>query len=1187
MTKRFLSLMFALVITLTAFSAAPLSVSAQAVEITDTAAEPVSENQILPSAPEATNEPGTEAPEEPAEEPAPDDYPCITDIQNLTSGAQITWDSYNDNQLYRVYYRKAASYLGSWDDKYADGIWTRLATVRGNSFLHTGVNDAEIGTYTVRCVDSSGEFTSDFNNDGWENCYYAAPQFTSVTFDNDGVHLAWEQSWQKHGFWNGEYFRVYRRTADTGWTRLEQTTDDHYTDTTAEIGTVYYYTVRMIDSTYTRFLSDFISSSPVSYSVYPYVSDIENVISGARLSWYRYSGASSYRVYYRSLTGWTRIAQVSGTSYTDTAVKNGMYRIYTVRALDSDNEFISDFNTMGWSNTYYAPPVIDSLSNTTDGVKLTWKRSFGAQSYRVYRKANGGWLRLTQTEKSEFTDTTAESGVSYTYTLRMITSDGERFMSDFLSGKRITYVAAPVITGAVNQSNGVKISWEPSAGADFYRIYYWTDNGWKRLASKYLTEYVDTTVKNGETREYTIRCLDEDENFVSDYYRNGYINTFYETPAFKTMSGGSDGITLTWDRTVGAEDYRIYRRTADTSWKLLTQTAESSYTDTAYERGTVCYYTLRMITADGSRFMSDYPAGRRILWCDTPSFSSLSNGEDGVILRWNAVKGADQYRVYYQNGSDWIRMDTVRGTEYTDTSAQDGQTRVYTIRCVDSNGTFISGFDANGTSYTYYKPVSVDTLTYEDNAYTIGWTGSPFAASYRLYRKALGEDDWTIIDDRLEGNSYVDSNVTEDGIYAYTVRALDTDGAVISAAITNELYYQNGVPASGSFLVDDIDYHLSEGRLINGYFIENGYPYYYREGVRVNQNWFKDGVFAGAYNRTQWLYELMSAIGDTSEISRYDSEAVFERAKERGVIGSYSENEFFLSVDRRFAAQTIVNALGYPERSIGVISDIGSDDSALSTLAYYGYFPLDSNDQIYPEATVTPDEFDSLLSQLRLYRQLSGKNVLSFGDSIMHGCGNSDRPFSQLIAEKYGMSCYDYSADGSTMGSYTGKPHIADQVRKAISYHHQPDIILIDGGTNDMYRGVELGSIKSGFDMSNANENTFSGGFEKALWLIRNTWDDVPVIYIRVHNMNLGVDSRERSFGERGISIAEKWNVGGVDLYNGCSMNTEKEYYRNRYTYLNPDHNYVHDSIHPNALGYATFYVPSIEKMISYTFNEQ
>ena len=1182
-TKRALSLLITLLLVITAATAIPLSASAQAADSVDQAETGISEKQILSV---AMNETEDAASQPPVEESPQNNYPIITDIQNIGTGTQLTWDTYKDNQIYRVYYRKASYYSGKWDDKYAAGEWTRLATVRGNSYLHTGLSDAEIGIYTIRCVDDHGDFTSDFNPEGWENCYYAEPEFSSIRFDESGVHLTWDPAWKKHGVWNGENYRIYRKTANTGWTRLEQTAEDHYNDTTVEIGVTYYYTLRLIDNESPRFLSDYHSSKAISFDLYPFVNSIKNTGRGAQLSWYRYNGAKAYRVYYRASNGWNRLATVSGTSYTDTSVRNETDRVYTIRALDADENFISDFHHDGWSNTYYTPPVIQTLSNTTQGVKMTWNRAKGAQSYCVYRKTNNGWLRLAKTTASEYTDTTAESGNTYTYTLRMITSNGDDFMSDHTGGKSIFYVAAPAITAVENLSDSVKITWNPVKGANFYRIYYKSANGWTRLASKYLTEYTDTSVKDGETREYTIRCLDENENFVSDFDPIGTGNTFHKPPVIDTIGGSNDGVTLTWKRAKGAEDYRVYRRTSDSSWRLITQTDQSSFTDTTYEKGTLCYYTLRMINSDSSHFMSYHNGGQSILWCATPRFSSITNSEDGTILSWEPVNGAYEYRVYYRSGNEWIRLTSTQGTTYTDSNVINAQAKTYTIRCVDKNGAFISDFDTVGTVHTFYRPTSINAVTYSDHTNTITWDNSTDALSYSVYRKALGENDWTMIADRITSGSYTDEDIAENAVYAYALRILDEDGNVVVDGCGNGQYYQNGAPANGTFSANGIDYRLDEGIPANGYYYDHDVACYYQNGIRFEQDWFKQGAYQAPYNRAEWLYELMSALGEAPDVDRDDAKAIFDAAVQRGIVDSYTDQDDTLSVDRRYVANTIYNALGYSKHTVGTISDIETDDIALSTLAYYGYFTLDDDDHIYPTSTVTEDEFDALLSQIRLYRQLKGKTVLSFGDSIMHGAGNHSIPISHLMAEKYGMTAYDYSVNGATMGIYSGKSHIPDQVRKTAEYHHQPDLILINGGTNDMFRDVELGDIQSGFDMSKKTEDTYSGGFEKALWLIRSMWQDVPVIFIRVHNTNLSSDSNERIFGERGLEVADKWHCGSADIYNDTSMNGEDQEMADRYTYPNPDHNYKHDSIHPNALGYATFYIPMIEQVMAMAVND-
>lgn len=805
------------------------SVIQAATAVGSDSAESPSEAETTAAATEPTEAETTAAATEPTEAPQVIDYPVITKIVNTGKGAEISWDSYGDSTLYRIYYRKAAVYSGTWDDKYGSASWTRLAEVKGNTYTHTGVKDGEIGIYTVRGLDDNKEYTSGYYAQGWENFYYSAPVISSIHFDESGVHLKWNRSWRVHGFNNGERYRVFRKTSSTSWSRIADTALGSYTDDTAVQGVTYTYTVRMINKDGSIYISDHTGGKSVQFDAYPLVTSVSNTSDGAKLSWLSYPSASAYRVYYRTSSGWNRIASVSGLSYTDTTVKNGETRVYTVRALDSNGDFISDFKTEGWSNRYYSAPVIKSLTADVKGVKITWSRAAGAEDYRVYRKAAVGWTRLTQTSASEYIDTSAVSGKTYTYTLRMVSSDKEVFMSDYNSGKKITFVAAPKITSMTNAETGVKLTWNKVAGADFYRVYYRGVNGWIRLASKYLTEYVDKSVKNGETRVYTVRCLDENEDFVSDFYSEGYSNTFFAPPVITSLTADDNGITVSWNRMTGAESYRVYRKTTG-SWTRLAQTVESSFTDTTASKGVKYTYTLRMISHDGNRFMSDYNSGKSILVCDTPEFRTLSNGEKGVELTWNSVKGADKYRVYYKSASGWNRLGELPGTSFTDTSVKDGETRIYTIRCLDSKNGFVSAFNHDGWSFTFSAPPVLTSVSYAGGSYTLKWNSKPEASGYRVYRKALGDTDWKTLASPVSDTEYTDKTAANNVIYTYTLRSLDADGNLISSYISDTVYYKNGSVVSGTQSVGGVAYKFFSGKLAKGFIRENSKLYYYKGG---------------------------------------------------------------------------------------------------------------------------------------------------------------------------------------------------------------------------------------------------------------------------------------------------------------------------------------------------------------------
>ena len=66
--------------------------------------------------------------------------------------------------------------------------------------------------------------------------------------------------------------------------------------------------------------------------------------------------------------------------------------------------------------------TLTGASNITYGVQVKWSRVTGATGYIVYRKGAGkGWARIADIKNGStvsYTDTTAASGTTYTYTVR-------------------------------------------------------------------------------------------------------------------------------------------------------------------------------------------------------------------------------------------------------------------------------------------------------------------------------------------------------------------------------------------------------------------------------------------------------------------------------------------------------------------------------------------------------------------------------------------------------------------------------------------------------------------------------------------------------------------------------------------------------------------------------------------------
>ena len=264
------------------------------------------------------------------------------------------------------------------------------------------------------------------------------------------------------------------------------------------------------------------------------------------------------------------------------------------------------------------------------------------------------------------------------------------------------------------------------------------------------------------------------------------------------------------------------------------------------------------------------------------------------------------------------------------------------------------------------------------------------------------------------------------------------------------------------------------------------------------------------------------------------------------------------------------------------VADLSGADTAMMTAAYYGFFIPDDSGRVYPDAVVTDDESTALLTELGRFRRFRGKRLLSFGDSIMYGLGNSGEGLADMIGQKYGMTVSDYSVSGAVFGVYRGRSHIPDQIASAAWYGEQPDLILINGAANDM-RVLGLGQISDDYDPASFNTSLYAGGMEYAFWLLRLYWPGVPVLYIRAHDMDCCDDQTERLFGSCALQIAEKWSVPCVNIFDGTDFNAADPTLRDRYTQYHPKKKHG-DSVHPNAMGYARYYLPltaqSIDKVL-------
>ena len=269
----------------------------------------------------------------------------------------------------------------------------------------------------------------------------ATPKITKAESVNNGVKISW-------GRVNGATrYRVYYK-GSKGWTRLADTTSTAYTDKAVSSGKNYTYTVRCLSADAKRFTSGYDSKGKsVKFLSVPKITKMENVYGGVKLTWNKVSGAEKYRVYYKKNNEWKGLGNTTSTSFIDTKAMSDHNYTYTVRCITKDGRnFASGYDGKGKSILYTASPKILNAGVAYGGIRIEWKEVIGAEKYRVYVKNGKNWKRLADTTSTEFTDKTAGSKGTFTYTVRCINPSENTFMSGFDSkGITVNAVDKPYI----------------------------------------------------------------------------------------------------------------------------------------------------------------------------------------------------------------------------------------------------------------------------------------------------------------------------------------------------------------------------------------------------------------------------------------------------------------------------------------------------------------------------------------------------------------------------------------------------------------------------------------------------------------------------------------------------------------------------------------------------------------------
>lgn len=584
------------------------------------------------------------------------------------------------------------------------------------------------------------------------------------------------------------------------------------------------------------------------------VIEVKNEFDGIQIDWSDVADATSYEVLRRAADEETAqvIATVTATSYTDSDVLAGYKYYYTVQAIgaggsistsmpeaiqrsvyfgsyEQDNDFSNGKEPIEWVVAQIKEGKIflvskyclDSRPYHDACTDVTWETS----SIRTWLNTDFMDTAFSAAEQAQICDTELTNGVNFTYKtpggndtadkvfLLSLSEVRSAFSTD---SERVAYATKYAVAQGAEQITASGSSW------------YWTRTpGYTQDCAVYVCGEGNTYF-SGHIVNQTGSALRPAIWIAADGAVAQETASSTQASPAATAANVADGIRISWTAVDGAVRYGVYRKTGAEEFSLVGSTGDLSFVDQTAVTGTKYFYKVHAYNDAGdyskslSKGIVAQPASSTAL---TAPAITLTNGGDGIIVRWTSEPGAVEYRVYRRTDffGEYELLKTTSGVSFTDHTAVSGTKYFYKVRAVDGEGNFLSS-RAFGLAATF-DGTAEQEFSFEINAtnmrngISLNWPVFEGASAYQIARKVVGESAYTALG-TISGNSYLDAAVEPGVKYSYQVSAIENNATVAVAAETISRtvffgsYEQDNVTENGSEAIEWIVLDVQDGKML-------------------------------------------------------------------------------------------------------------------------------------------------------------------------------------------------------------------------------------------------------------------------------------------------------------------------------------------------------------------------------------
>lgn len=167
---------------------------------------------------------------------------------------------------------------------------------------------------------------------------------------------------------------------------------------------------------------------------------------------------------------------------------------------------------------------------------------------------------------------------------------------------------------------------------------------------------------------------------------------------------------------------------------------------------------------------------------------------------------------------------------------------------------------------------------------------------------------------------------------------------------------------------------------------------------------------------------------------------------------------------------------------------------------------------------------------------LAGKRILFIGDSICEGVGANGQPYPYWIKLWHPTTeVINLGVAGMTVGqkdvSITNSMPVRIANNEFISDDYANiDIVVFEGGINDLMNNVKLGYISNGYNIN--KYKTFCQGMEYMFSYFKDLYPTARMIFMSTHNVSAYDYNKSKAWWGAASEICAKWGVEFLDLFS-------------------------------------------------------